>query len=91
MKTAHPADLQRSLRPLFERWPALCGFSVKELRTLPNAREIVFRDVAIQPWAGLQPSAELLDDLATSLLALIDERPEAGELLPGHTFAPAIH
>lgn len=91
MKTARPLDLDRSLQPLFERWPALCGFSVKELRTLPHAREIVFRDVAIAPWAGHRPSADLLDALATTLLDLIDERPEAGELLAGRTFAPAIH
>ena len=35
--------------------------------------------------------ADLLDALATTLLDLIDERPEAGELLAGRTFAPAIH
>lgn len=77
------------MQALFERWPTLCGFSVEELRTLPNARQVVFRDVAVS--SGYRASEELVNDLATTLLELADEYPEAGDLLAGHTFAPTIH
>ena len=77
------------MQALFRRWPALCGFSVEELRTLPGAREVIFRDVAVR--SGCRPPEELVDDLATTLLELADECPEAEALLAGHTFAPTIH
>ncbi len=84
-------NLDSTMQALFARWPALCGFAVEELRTIPNGRQVIFRDVAIQPWAGHQPSPELMGDLAASLLDLVDESPEAGEQLAGRTFAPLIH
>ncbi len=84
-------NLDSTMQALFARWPALCGFAVQELRTVPNGRQVIFRDVAIQPWAGYQPSAEMMGDLAASLLDLADENPEAGEELAGRTFAPSIH
>ncbi|HYL90737.1 MAG TPA: hypothetical protein VEU32_18450 [Burkholderiales bacterium] len=84
-------NLDSTMQALFARWPALCGFAVEELRSVPNGRQIVFRDVAIQPWAGVHPSPELMSDLAASLLDFADESDQAAEELAGRTFAPSIH
>jgi hypothetical protein len=83
--------VDRTMQALFQRWPALCGFAVEELRTLPHARQVVFRDIAIQPWAGPRPSDALMSDLANALLDIADQSPEGGEALAGRTFAPVIH
>ena len=77
------------MQALFERWPTLCGFSVEELRTLPHARQVIFRDVAVR--SGYKPPEDLVNDLAVTLLELADACPEAEALLAGHTFAPAFH
>lgn len=92
MKNACLPEVEATMEALFRRLPALCGFSVQEMRALPSdEREVVFAEVAIQPWAGCRPSQELLSELADALLDLVDERPEASELLAGRTFAPVIH
>lgn len=85
-----PLDLDATMRALFARYPALCGFSVYEMTTGPRAR-VVFEALAVQPWAGREPSEELVHDLAGALLELAEESPEAAALLRGRTFAPSIH
>lgn len=68
---------------LFQRYPALCGFSVKDDLRLSN--------VACHP-ALLGDEADLLcEEISATLLDLIEENPEAAELLRGRTLARTFH
>jgi hypothetical protein len=68
---------------LFQRYPALCGFSVKDDLRLSN--------VACHP-ALIGDEAELLcEEISATLLDLVEENPEAAELLRGRTLARTFH
>jgi len=92
------ADLEATVNALFRRYPALCGFSVrdvatgsKELEAGQPERDLVLAEVGVYPWPGYAQSGQLLSGIAVALLELMDECPEARELLRGRTFARAIH
>ena len=68
---------------LFQRYPALCGFSVKDDLRLSN--------VACHP-ALVADEAELLcEEISAALYDLVEENPEAAELLRGRTLARTFH
>lgn len=90
MKRPRLPDLEAALGELFRRQPGLCGFSIHEMRISPTP-EVVFDDIAIQPWAGYKPSPELVNEIAGTLLDAVEGDPEAGPLLNGRTFASTIH
>ncbi len=90
MKDPRLSDLEAALGDLFRRQPGLCGFSIHEMRVSPTP-EVVFDDIAIQPWAGYKPSPELVNEIAGTLLDAVEGDPEAGPLLNGRTFASTIH
>lgn len=79
MKTA----LDHTLDRIFAACPELCGFAVDD------AQELGFIDVALNP--GYEHSEPLLGALADALLELIEDEPEARELLRGRTFARTLH
>ncbi|HXI36650.1 MAG TPA: hypothetical protein VNH80_07025 [Burkholderiales bacterium] len=91
------ADLEASLGRLFRGRPALCGFSVQQSTVLTRERaacrlegDLWVADLVAFP--AVAGSLEALrDDVAAALLELIDERPEAGELLRGRTFARTLN
>jgi hypothetical protein len=90
------ADLEAALGGLFQRCPALCGFSVQALPGLTKDRaaaqledDLFLADVGVYPWQA-RPDG-LLDEIMQALLGLIDERPEARDLLPGRTFTRTLH
>ena len=85
------ADLvHEAVSQIFRRCPTLCGFTVREIRS-DGTPEVVFDDVAIQPWAGYKPDNDLLAEIASVLLEVADEAPGAEALIAGHTFAPTLH
>jgi hypothetical protein len=90
MKDRRVADLEAAVHQLFARQPGLCGFSVHQMKISPTP-EVVFDDIALQPWAGHKPSAALVNEIAGTLLDAVEEWPEVGEFLAGRTFAPSIH
>jgi hypothetical protein len=76
----------------------LCGFSVQERSTLTKDRAIVqlqgslcLADVSVITWPGVRVSQEFYDEIGYLLLELMDEQPEALDLLPGRTFARTLH
>lgn len=79
MKTVDAA-----VNELFAAWPELYGFSVGQLEGV-----LSLEDVAADPWGA--HTAELPGEIAAALLELIDEQPEAAELLRGRTFARTLH
>jgi hypothetical protein len=91
------AELETVACTLFRRYPGLHGFSVQPMRTLAHYRkacpldaELFLADVEFNPWSESEP-AELLAVIAKALLDLIDECPEARELLRGRSFARSRH
>jgi hypothetical protein len=89
MKTVHA-----TVSHIFAMCPELCGFSVQDAETLTRDR------VSGQLEAGLYladvattngSSERLLGEIAAELLELIDEDPEAVDVLRGRTFARTLH
>lgn len=83
---------------LFDRWPALLGFSVQDACSLSSDREwvrldegLVLADVGLDDWLAHDEKMELLAEVTHALLELLDERAEAPEALRGRTFARALH
>lgn len=92
------ADLAARVDALFRRCPALCGFSVQEGASLTQERaanhldgDLFVADLACHPALDRDQSAELCDAISHALLELVDEQPDAAELLPGRTFARTMH
>jgi hypothetical protein len=69
---------------IFAAWPELYGFSVTQLEG-----ELCLADVAADPWH--RHSQELAGEIAAALVELIEEQPEAAELLRDRTFARTLH
>ena len=90
MKTVHA-----TVNEIFASYPELCGFTVQGLESLTRERvsgqlegELYLADVAT---TSDGPSERLLGEIATALLDLIDEQPEAVSELRGRTFARTLH
>jgi hypothetical protein len=76
--------IDATVNQIFAAWPQLYGFSVGQL-----GGELCLSDVAADPWHG--QSDELAGEIAAALIELIDEQPEAAEMLRGRTFARILH
>ena len=90
MKTVHA-----TVNEIFASLPELSGFTVQGLDSLTGERvsgqlegELYLADVATTTYG---PSERLLGEIATALLDLIDEQPEAANELRGRTFARTLH
>lgn len=77
------ADLAARIEALFRRCPALCGFAVD--------RGLFISNLGCHPALDREQAAELCDEISHALLELLDEWPEADELLRGRTFARTLH
>ena len=67
---------------LFQRLPMLCGFSVEQ--------DLLLSDVVIHAWPGYIAGPDLYTEITQALVDLLDERPDATELLRGRTFARTL-
>ena len=47
-------------------------------------------EVSLDTWPGWDPSAEVAEEIGRELQDLLDERPDAAELLRGRTFARSL-
>ncbi len=79
-------QLEEQLQSLFARCPELSGFSVRG-----EADELFVSDVGISPRLSAEQYGEIYQEIANTLSELLDEQPEAGELLRGRTFARTLH
>jgi len=77
------AIVETHLAAVFDRIPMLCGFTVQG--------DLEVGDVAVFTWPGYSAGNGLYEDLMQALLELVEERPDAIELLRGRTFARAFH
>lgn len=76
------AIVEEHVGALFRRMPMLSGFSV--------LHDLEVGDVAVHTWPGYTAGREFYEELMQALADLVDERPEAAELLRGRTFARAL-
>jgi hypothetical protein len=74
-------DLAADIESLFTRCPALCGFTVR------GETELYVSDVGISPRISAEQYGEIFQEIVATLAALLEERPEASELLRDRTFA----
>jgi hypothetical protein len=93
------ADLDARLEMIFHSCQSLCGFSVA-LRSIPSADgeagvpecELFVSGIDAYPALGRSESEQQLRvEISAALADLLEERPEAAELLPGRTFARVWH
>ena len=78
-------QLEQHVQSLFERCPELCGFSVRGEKD-----ELFVADIGIAPRLSQEQYGEIFQDIAKTLADLIDEQPEASDLLRGRTFARTL-
>jgi hypothetical protein len=76
-------EVHEAVSTLFQRNPALCGFSVKE--------DLSFTNVACHPVLLGDEAQILVEEISAVLSDLVEERPEAAELLRGRTLARIFH
>jgi len=76
-------EVQDLVNTLFQRYPTLCGFSVKE--------DMSFSNLACHPALAGDEAELLCEEISQALHELMEERPEAAELLRGRTLARTFH
>jgi hypothetical protein len=91
-------DLAARVDVIFERCPALYGFTVQdcsalpeELRSLALERELVVTDIGVYPTLNADQCEEIYNEIAVALLDFMFERPAAKDALRGRTFVRTLH
>ena len=92
------ADLAARVAAIFEQYPMLCGFSVQERSTVTKDRalvelegELCLADVSVVTAPAFRVAQEFSNQIAYTLLQLMDEQPDVSDLLCGRTFARTLH
>src|SRR5688500_11546522 len=92
------ADLGARVEALFGRCPELCGFLVEErMVETPNGEaaarelELYIAGIDAYPVLGAGQSESLVAQISAALADLLEETPEAADLLAGRTFARTVH
>ena len=92
------AGIEAKIEALFERCPALCGFSVRDPADLPDSctrsaagTDLFVTDIGISPRLGADQYGEIFNEIFSTLTELLAEEPEAAEMLRGRTFARTLH
>ena len=76
-------EVQDAVNTLFQRYPTLCGFLVKD--------DLSFSNVACHPALDSADAEVLCEEISATLHELLEEQPEAAELLRGRTVARTFH
>lgn len=92
------ADLGERVEALFGRCPELCGFMVEERVVAaadaePGVRELelYIAGIDVYPALGFAQSETLVAQISAALADLLEDSPEAADLLAGRTFARTVH
>jgi hypothetical protein len=87
--------LAARLEALFERCPALHGFTVQDRALQSGARDpdelLSVGEISVYPLLGKDQSDAIYEEIARTLMDLLSEHPRARELLHGRTIARAVH
>jgi hypothetical protein len=91
------AALSEHIEAIFERVPALCGFSIAERLVSESAEdqarewELYVCAVAAYPQLSDGQAQDFIGEISGALADLLKQRPQAADLLPGRTFARKWH
>lgn len=90
-------DLAVRVEAIFQRCPALQGFSIQDAAELPEhlraaaLEGLVVTDIGIYPELEPAVTERVYDEIAVGLLDFICARPEARGVLHGRTFVRQLH
>lgn len=90
-------DLAVRVDAIFERCPALQGFSIQDVASLPKHLKVaaveglVVTDIGIYPELDHALTERVYDEIAVALLDFICARPDARSVLNGRTFVRNLH
>lgn len=92
------ADVEAKIVALFRRCPSLCGFSVQDRSQLPlNLTEnqipdadLYVTEIGMFPKLGSDQYADVFDEITVTLSSLVNEQPNAYDVLRGRTFARTL-
>ena len=83
---------------IFERCPALYGFTVQDCSALPEEfrslaleRELVVTDIGVYPNLNTEHCEQIYNEIAVALLDFMYERPTAKDVLRSRTFVRTLH
>jgi hypothetical protein len=89
------AELEESILALFGGFPSLCGFSIQDRPGRAGSESLqpglFLTDVGLYPVPNIEEAKFICQEIRDTLAQLIDERPQARELLTGRTFARSLH
>jgi hypothetical protein len=92
--TRAESELEEAVGGLFRRLRGLNGFTVMDAGSMAKDREagqlegdLSLADITTEPGYAY----DYFGDIAIALIDLLEERPEARELLRGRTFARTLH
>jgi hypothetical protein len=91
------AALRAQVETIFDRCSELCGFSVGERLVSENGKEgvreweLYVSAVAAYPELGEGQAEDFIGEISDVLADLLNQRPQAADLLPGRTFARVWH
>ena len=91
-------DLAARMDRLFERCPALHGFTVLDGSVVAGGARVAALEgglfvagIGIYPELNPEQCERIYDEISVALLDFMLQRPEAREVLRGRTFARAFH
>jgi hypothetical protein len=91
-------EVNTQIEALFQRCPALCGFSVRGEHEVPDScarsadgSDLFVTDIGISPRLSPAQYSEIFQEIFSTLADLIAEQPGVGEELRGRTFARTLH
>lgn len=93
------ADVEAKIGALFQRCPTLCGFSVQDRAQLPAQltenqipdADLYVTEIGMFPKLGSDQYADVFDEITVTLSSLVNEQPNAYDVLRGRTFARTLH
>jgi hypothetical protein len=90
------SDLEETVRSLFRRLDGLAGFSVLDAASMAGSREAgrLEGDLCLADLTVVPPDVDAgayFSEIALALIDVLDEHPEARELLRDRTFTRTLH
>ena len=96
------ADVEAKIAALFARCPTLCGFSVQDRGQVQTSRpaqipetqipdaDLYVTEIGVIPKLGADQYADVFDEITITISSLVNEQPNAYDVLRGRTFARTI-
>jgi hypothetical protein len=91
------AELEESILALFGGFPSLCGFSIQDRPGNAGVGHealeggLFLTEVGLYPLPNIEEAKFICQEIRDTLAQLLEERPQARELLSGRTFARSLH